>query len=106
MIYQKEVKKMKVIDLERLAPEEGAEVFYETEEFSGRVIELPSEGSMPPCEMDSYVMFYVVAGEAVVSVDEEEARLKQGSCLITEPATLTMKTQDGVRILGIQVAKG
>ncbi|MCF7891034.1 hypothetical protein K9M78_07435 [Candidatus Bipolaricaulota bacterium] len=97
---------MKVLDLEELEPEEGAEVFYEAEEFSGRVIELPTGGSMPPCEMDSYVIFYVIAGEATVSVDEEETGLSRGRCMITEPATLSLETEEGVRILGVQVAKG
>ncbi len=98
---------MKVFNLEELKPEEGSEVFYEVEEFSGRVIELPPGGSiMPPCEMDSYVMFYVISGEATVTVDEEEARLREGMSMITEPATLAMDTEEGVRILGVQVAKG
>lgn len=96
---------MKVIDLEKLEPNEGAEVFYETDEFTGRVIELPPGGSMPPCEMDSYVMFYVIEGEAVVTVDEEETRLQESSNMITEPATLSMETEEGVRILGVQVVK-
>lgn len=96
---------MKVMDVDKLEPQKGAEVFYETEEFSGRIIELPPEGNIPPCEMDTYVMFYVIAGEAVVSVDDEETRLSQGMCMVTEPATLSMETQEGVRILGVQVVK-
>jgi quercetin dioxygenase-like cupin family protein len=96
---------MKVVDLKELDPDDGSEVFYEAEEFSGRVIELPPGGSMPPCEMDSYVMFYVITGEATVTVDEEEARLQEGTSMITKPATLAMETEEGVRILGVQVAK-
>lgn len=96
---------MKVLDLEELKPEENSEVFYEVEEFSGRVVELPPGGNMPPCEMDSYVMFYAIAGEATVTVDGEEARLQKGTSMVTGPATLSLETEKGVRILGVQVTE-
>lgn len=95
---------MKVVDLKELDPDDGSEVFYEAAEFSGRVIELPPGGSMPPCEMDSYVMFYLIAGEATVTVDEEETELRKGMSMVTEPTTLSMETEEGVRILGVQIA--
>ncbi|MBS3765267.1 cupin domain-containing protein [Candidatus Bipolaricaulota bacterium] len=95
---------MKVINLEELKLDEASEVFYEVEEFSGRVIELPAGGSMPPCEMDSYVLFYVISGEIEVTVGEDKTILKEGSSMVTEPATLSMETGEGVRILGVQVA--
>lgn len=97
---------MKVVDLEELKPEEGSEIFYEADEFSGRIIELPAGGKMPPCDMDSYVIFYIISGEVVVWADEEKTRLQEGNCLITRPATMKMKTEEGVRILGVQVKKG
>jgi quercetin dioxygenase-like cupin family protein len=53
---------------------------------------------MPTCEMASHVLFYVIQGEAGVQVNRESAILKEGQCLITEPATLSMKTENGVRI--------
>lgn len=53
-----------------------------------------------------YVSFYVISGNAVVSVDDEKTDLQEGECMITEPATMGMETEDGVRILGIQVEKG
>ncbi|MFP4202202.1 MAG: cupin domain-containing protein [Candidatus Acetothermia bacterium] len=95
---------MEVTDLKKLSPEKGAEVFYETEEFSGRLIELPPGGKIPPCDMDTYVSFYVISGKAIVSVDDEETELQEGECMITEPGTLEMETKDGVRILGVQVS--
>ncbi len=96
---------MEVTDLKKLSPEKGAEVFYEAEEFSERLIELPPGGKIPPCDMDTYVSFYVISGEAVVSIDDEKTNLQGGECLITKPATLEMETKNGVRILGIQVEK-
>jgi quercetin dioxygenase-like cupin family protein len=78
-------------------------VFYQTPQFKARIIELPDGGGMPSCEMASHVLFYVVRGEAEVQVNEEVAAMREGQCLVTEPATISMKTKGGVRILGIQI---
>ncbi|MBS3814570.1 cupin domain-containing protein [Candidatus Bipolaricaulota bacterium] len=96
---------MEVTDLKKLSPKKRAEVFYEAEEFSERLIELPPGGKIPPCVMDTYVSFYVISGKAVVSVDDKKTDLQEGECMITEPATLEMKTEKGVKTLGIQVEK-
>ena len=100
---------MQVFDLETMMSypyeERDKNVFYKAEEFKTRIIELPSGGEMPTCEMASYVMFYVLEGEAEVTVNSEKATIKEGQCLITVPATLSMKTHKGVRIMGIQIAK-
>jgi len=79
-------------------------VFYQTPQFKARIIELPAGGGMPSCEMASHVLFYVVRGEAEVQVNGEVAALREGQCLAAEPATISMKTKSGVRILGIQIA--
>ena len=60
---------------------------------------------MPTCEMASYVIFYVIKGTVEVRVNQEKVSIKEGQCLITEPATLSMRTNDGVKIMGIQVVK-
>lgn len=80
-------------------------VFYKAKEFKTRIIELPPGGEMPTCEMASYVVFYVIRGTAEVEVNQQKTILKEGQCLITEPATLTMKTQNGVKMMGIQIMK-
>jgi glyoxylate utilization-related uncharacterized protein len=80
------------------------EAFFESSEFSARVVALPSGAEMPACDMSAYVLFYVLDGEAEVTVDLEKAVITTGQCLISEPATLAMRTKDGARILGIQVA--
>lgn len=80
-------------------------VFYKAKDFKTRIIELPSGGEMPTCEMESYVIFNVISGAAEVSVNGEIANLENGQCLITEPATLSMKTKGGVKIMGIQIEK-
>lgn len=80
-------------------------VFYKAKEFKTRIIELPPGGEISACEMASYVIFYVVEGAVEVRVDQKEVTIKEGQCLITEPAILSMRTDDGVKIMGIQVVK-
>ena len=100
---------MKVFDLDKMSalPYEQREknVFYQAKEFKTRIVELPPGGEMPICEMASHVIFYVLNGEARVTVNSETIDLKEKQCLITEPATLSMKTETGVRLMGIQITK-
>jgi len=100
---------MKIFDLKAMQSypyeERDKNVFYKAKEFKTRIIELPSGGEMPTCEMKSYVIFYVVSGMAEVSVNGEIANLEKDQCLITEPAMLSMKTNDGVKIMAIQIEK-
>lgn len=85
--------------------ERDKNVFYKAKEFKIRIIELPPDGEMPTCEMLSYVIFYVIKGTAEAKVNQEKIILKEGQCLIAEPAILSMKTQDGVKMMGIQIMK-
>ncbi len=85
--------------------ERDKNVFYKANEFKTRIIELPPDGEMPTCEMTSYVIFYVIKGTTEVKVNQEKAILKEGQCLISEPATLSIKTQNGVKMMGIQIIK-
>ena len=101
---------MQIIDLKKMIsnPYEEREknVFYNAEEFKARLIKLPADGNMPTCEMDSYVIFYVIEGAVDVTVNQETTTIKEGGCLISEPAKLSMRTKDGVKIMGIQITKG
>ena len=85
--------------------ERDKNVFYKAEEFKARITELPPGGEMPTCDMASYVIFYVIEGTAELRVNQEKANIKEGQCFITEPATLSMKTKDGIKIMGIQINK-
>ncbi len=80
-------------------------VFYQTKEFKTRIIELPPGGQIPTCEMASHVIFYALDGEARVTVNSESVILKKNQCLITEPSTISMQTDNGIKIMGIQIAK-
>lgn len=98
---------MNVFDLDKMSafPYDQREknVFYQTNEFKMRIIELPPGGQMPTCEMASYVIFYVLNGSAKVTVKSETTDLKEKQCLISEPATISMKTESGVKLMGIQI---
>ncbi len=85
--------------------ERGKNVFYQAEEFKVRIIELPPGGEMPTCEMADHVLFTVVSGSADVDVDGETVTIEAGQMLITPPATLSMKTRNGVKIAGVQIYK-
>ena len=98
---------MQVFDLKAMKAypyeERDRNVFYKAKEFKARIIELQAGEEMPTCEMDSYVIFY--EGAAEVRVNQEIINIKEGQCLITEPATLSMRTNDGAKLMGIQVVK-
>jgi len=98
---------MEVFDLKKIKAYQYAErdknILYSQSNFKVRIIELPPNGEMPTCEMDSYVIFYALKGEVDIDINQKKKILSEGQCLITEPATLSMKTKNGVKILGIQI---
>jgi len=79
-------------------------VFFQADNFKVRLIELHAGGTMLPCEMTSYVLFYVIEGQATVFVNQQAQMLSAGQLLITEPAELSMQTEGGVKIFGVQIA--
>jgi quercetin dioxygenase-like cupin family protein len=101
---------MRVFDLATMPSHPYAErhknIFFQQDEFKARIIDLKAGGEMPTCQMESYVLFYVISGSAMVRVNDETAELAAGQCLITEPATLSMTSENGVRMMGVQIAKG
>jgi len=100
---------VKIFDLIKMralpSDEKEKNVYYQTKEFKTRIIELPPQGEILNCEITSYIIFYVITGTVQVTVNSEKQNLKAGQCLITEPATLSMRTEDGVKIMGIQIEK-
>ena len=94
---------MRMFDLNEMTahPYEEREknVFYQAKEFKTRVIELPPGGRIPLCEMAEHVIFYVLNGEARLSVNSEAVILKEKQCLITEPATISIKTERGAKLM-------
>jgi quercetin dioxygenase-like cupin family protein len=98
---------MEVFDLKRMeahpVEERERNVLHRSQDFTARIISLPPGGRIPPCEMASHVIFTVISGKVTVEVNGEEALLEEGWCLITRPAVLSMRSEEGTRVLGIQV---
>lgn len=78
-------------------------VFFQNDLFKTRVINLQPGQKIPDCQMDCFVMFYVVKGEVLLRKNEESAILKENHVFITEPAVLSMETTGGARLMGIQI---
>jgi len=98
---------MKIFDLKKIIThpyeERDRNVFYESERFKARIIKLPAGGGMPTCQMKYYVVFYVMDGIAEVTVNNEKKTISEGQCMVTGPATLSLKTLVGVKIIGFQI---
>ena len=78
-------------------------VFYQNDFFKTRVIVLEAGGKIPACQMDSFVMFYVIKGEVLLRKNDESSILKENEVFITEPALLSMETTSGARLMGVQI---
>jgi len=100
---------MKTFDLNSLLvfpfEEREKNVFYKADEFKMRIIELKADQELPECEMQSHVIFMLIAGKVEVSVNHEKFILSLGEFLVSEPAIFAMKALDDSRLIGIQINK-
>ncbi len=98
---------MEVFDFNKIKAypytERDKNILYSKDTFKVRIIKLPPNGNMPQCEMKSSVIFYIVEGMTQVTIDKEQKTVKEDQCLITKPATLSIMTQSGVKIMAIQI---
>ncbi|MBN2534951.1 MAG: hypothetical protein JXB88_18865 [Spirochaetales bacterium] len=98
---------MEVFDLKKIKAypykERDKNVFFKSKRFKARIIKLHAGESMPTCEMQSSVVFYVIEGTVELHVNEDIQNIKEGMCMITGPATLSLKTEEGVLIAGFQI---
>lgn len=78
-------------------------VFYQNDLFKTRVIKLKSGGEIPSCDMKDYVIFNVIKGEVTIFKNDDKYELQAGDTFIAEPAIIGMKTDTGVRLMGIQI---
>jgi quercetin dioxygenase-like cupin family protein len=79
-------------------------VFFQNDLFKTRIIVLEAGGIIPECQMDSFVMFYVVKGEVLIRKNDESATLKENQVFITEPALVSMESLEGARLMGVQIS--
>jgi mannose-6-phosphate isomerase class I len=99
--------KMEIYDLMKLDAQgyekRQVNVFFQNDTFKARVIVLEAGGKIPECQMDTFVMFYVVKGEVTLRKNAESFVLKENQVFITEPALLSMESKSGARLMGIQI---
>jgi len=98
---------MKIFDIAVMPAERYEErdknVFYEKPEFKMRVLVLRPGERIPRCRMSSHVVFVCIQGCVELRVNKETKNITAGQCLATEPATISMHTDSGARLLGIQI---
>ena len=98
---------MEIFDLMKLDikrnENRNASVFFQNNLFKALVIVLEAGEKIQKCQMESYVMFYVVKGEVLLQKNSEASILKENQVFITEPALLSMETTLGARLMGIQI---
>jgi hypothetical protein len=98
---------MEIVDLLNLSAEDyenrNANVFFQNDLFKMRVIVLVAGGKIPECRMESYVLFYVVQGEVLLHKNDESSPLREGQVFISEPALISMESQTGARLMGVQI---
>jgi mannose-6-phosphate isomerase-like protein (cupin superfamily) len=74
---------------------------------SGKVrallVHLEAGKSLDPCEMACPVLYYVIEGQGVLSVGEEQASLKAGSLTVVPAgAVRSIVARQRVRVLAVQ----
>lgn len=98
---------MKIFDLMNLEvkgyEKRNVNVFFKNDIFKTRVIVLEAGGEIPECQMDSYVLFYVIKGEVFLNKNNESSILKENEVFISEPAVLSMESTKGARLMGVQI---
>ena len=86
--------------------ERDRNVLFQDETFKVRLIRLEAGGEIPPCAMAMNVIFCVLQGKGIITVNEKSNQVKPHSLIITPPATISMKSDEGMRVLGIQIVGG
>ena len=99
---------MEIFDLTQLTAEgyenRSVNVFYQNDLLKTRVIVLAPSGAIPACRMESYVLFYVVRGKVLIQKNGESFQHKEGQVMIFEPVLISMETQTGARLMGVQIS--
>ena len=86
--------------------ERDKNVLFQSGTFKVRLIQLAAGGEIPPCKMAMNVIFCVLQGEGVITVNDKTNEVKPHSLIITPPATISMKSEVAMRVLGIQIVGG
>ncbi|MEF8809686.1 MAG: hypothetical protein V5A47_02095 [Bacteroidales bacterium] len=103
---------MKTFDLRSMSAypyeQRDKNVLYQAEAFKTRIIELKEGEKLPPdepCEMETYVIFYIVSGRVRLNIDNEYTEADKDQCVISEPGLYQMEALEPTKILGVQIQK-
>ena len=83
--------------------ERDRNVLFQTETFKVRLIQVDSGGEIPPCTMATNVLFCILQGEGIITVNGKTNQVKPHSLVIAPPATISMRSNEGMKLLGIQI---
>jgi quercetin dioxygenase-like cupin family protein len=86
--------------------ERDKNVLFQSETFKVRLIQLEAGEEIPPCTMATNVLFCVLQGKGVITVNDNSNQVKPHSLIITTPATISMKSNERMGLLGIQIGLG
>jgi len=101
---------MEIFDLNHILvhpfEERNRNVLFQNETFKIRLIQLEAGGEIVPCAMAMNVVFCVLQGQGIITVNGKTNEVKPHSLVVTPPATISMKSDEGMRVLGIQIVEG
>jgi len=93
--------------LSREVGEGRAEIFSMSDknEFVTRLIQLDTGEEIPPLKTDAHIIFVVMSGEVEFSSEEEEGEttLTGGKCLVSPPASISLRANQDSRVLEIKI---
>jgi len=100
---------MKIMDFNKIDgfpfAERQKNELYKTEDFKIRIIDLPENGSLPECTMETHVVFVIMQGQVDINVNGKKYNLSEKQSIASEPGIFSMSTRNGAKLMGIQIKK-
>lgn len=83
------------------------EVFCTTDHLKAQVTYLKAGNSIPPCKMVNDVLFYFLAGEGTITVDNETNKIGTGDCVVvsSRAESRSIQAETDMEILAVQGLK-
>ena len=78
-------------------------VLHNSDNVKIRIVELAAGGAIPTCEMSAIVIFHVLSGAVEITANGERSSLVEGQGVFSGPATVSMVSATGARLMGIQI---
>lgn len=83
--------------------EPPATSLVDTNKVRALLVNLEAGKSLAPCQMTFPVLYYVIEGQGVLSVGEEQANLKTGSLVVVPAgAVRSLAAREHLRVLAVQ----